>query len=128
MYNNMGELYSFSIDTRNDILSITKSIYILGAYYRNFSIKLMNITDNKDKSIVGNLCYSIDGVGNLSKVNYSIMDIGLTSVLVATSNNNIYRLCGIVDLDKNIDLNLDNIDRKLVRTKKIENRKDNRNV
>ena len=51
IYNGLGELYSFNIDPKKDILSITKSIYILGSYYRNFSIKLMNISENKDKSI-----------------------------------------------------------------------------
>lgn len=131
IYNGLGELYSFNIDPKKDILSITKSIYILGSYYRNFSIKLMNISENKDKSMmrdIGCLCYPIDGVGNLRKVNYSIMDIGLTNVLVSSSNNDIYRFCGIVEIDNDVDLNLDNINRKLVRTKKIDNRKDNKNV
>ena len=131
MYNSMGELYSFNIDTKKDILSITKSIYILGAYYRNFNIKLKNLSNINDKSNmkdIGNMCYAIDGVGNLRKISYDIMNIGLTNVLISSSNNDIYRLCGVVEIDKDIDLNLDNINGKLVRIKKIDNRKDIKNV
>ena len=129
MYNNIGELYSFNIDTKMDILTITKSIYILGSYYRNFNIKLINI-NNDNKSMIrdiGSLCYPIDGVRNMQKINYSIEDIGLTNILIS-SNNDIYRFCGVVDIDSNINLNLDNINRKIIRTKKIYNRKDNKNV
>ena len=131
MYTNYGELFSFNIDSKKDILSITKSIYIMGAYYRNFSIELKNLTDDKGKSRIGNIgnvYYSIDGIGNVRKINYDIMNIGATNLLVSYSNNGIHRLCGLVDLDKDFEINIDNKNGKLVRTKKKDNGKDNKNV
>ena len=131
MYTNYGELFSFNIDSKKDILSITKSIYIMGAYYRNFSIELKNLTDDKGKSRIGNIgnvYYSIDGIGNVRKINYDIMNIGATNFLVSYSNNGIHRLCGLVDLDKDFEINIDNKNGKLVRTKKKDNGKDNKNV
>lgn len=131
IYNGVGELYSYNIDTKKDVLSISKSIYIMGAYYRNFNIKLKNLSDIKDEFMmddIGNLYYPVDGVGNLRKINYNIINTGMVNVLMSYSNNGMYRLCGMVDLDKDIDLNLDNINGNIIKTKKIEKRKDNKNV
>lgn len=131
IYNNIGELYSFNIDVKNDMLSITKSVYISGAYYRNFSIKLININDDKNKSMIteiGSLCYAVDWVRNMKEIDYGMMNIGLTNVLVSSSNNDVYKLCGVVDLSKNFELNLEKANGRLVKTKRMDNRKDNKNV
>ena len=128
IYSSIGELYSFSIDVRNDILSITKSIYIMGAYYKNFSIELCNIDNLSKLNSIGKLCYPVDGVNNLMNINYSIGDIGLTNVLVSSVNKDRYRFCGFINLDEDINLNLDNISGKLIRTKKRNNVDDKINV
>ena len=131
LYSSVGELYSFNIDVRKDILSITKSIYVMGVYYKNISIELVNI--NKDFNLlkvnnIGVMCYPIDGFGKFKKINYGVMDIGLTDILLCSVNNDIYRFCGFVNLDKDISLNLDNISGKLIKTKKMNIGDDKRNV
>lgn len=131
IYSSVGELYSYNIDVRRDILSITKSIYVMGAYYKNFSIDLINI--NKDLNLkktidIGNVCYPVNGVGNFKVISYGIRDIGLTNILVSSVNNDIYRFSGFVNVDKDISLNRDNISGKLVRTKKMNNGDDKINV
>ena len=131
IYSSVGELYSFNIDVRRDTLSITKSIYVMGAYYKNFSIELMNINKNLNLSKIndiGVMCYSTDGVGNLKKVNYGFMDMGLFNVLLSSVNNDIYRFCGFVNVDKDIDLELNNNVEKLIRIKKRNNGDEKLNV
>ena len=121
IYNSIGELYSFNIDIRSDILSITKSIYIMGAYYKSFSLELVNMDRSIELSKVieiGNISYSVEGVRNLRNINYGIMDIGLINVLVSSVNNGVYSFCGFVNVDKDINLKLDNNSGKLIRTKK----------
>lgn len=130
IYSCVGELYSYNIDVRRDILSITKSIYAMGAYYKNFSIELVNI--NKDLNLskindVGAICYPIDEVGKFRKINYGFIDIGLSNVLLCSVNNDIYRFCGFVNVDKDVDLELDNNVGKLIR-KKRNNGDEKRNV
>jgi len=131
IYNKVGELYSFNIDIRKDMLSITKSIYVMGAYYKNFSIELVNMDRNIDLSKIieiGRICCSVNGVGLLKKTGYAIMDFGLTNVLLSSINNDIYRFCKFVNVDKDISLELDNNLGKLIRIKKMNNGDDNRNV
>ena len=130
MYNNVGELYSFNIDVRKDTLSIARSIYVmgLGTYYKDFSIELVNI--NKDLNLskindIGKVCYLMNGVNDLKKIGYGIMDIGLSNVLMSSLNNDIYRFCGFVNVDKDINLELDS---KLIRIRKKNSGDDKINV
>ena len=131
IYSSIGELYSYNIDVRKDILTITKSIYVMGAYYKNFSIELVNISKDLNLSKindVGAICYPIDGVGKFRKINYGFIDIDLCNVLLCSVNNDIYRFCGFINVDKDVNLDLDNHSGKLIKIKKMNNGDDKRYV
>lgn len=140
VYDSIGDLYSFSIDSKDDILSITRSIYINGAYYSNFNIQLRcndYNTNFMDVKPVGNISFCLDGrnanrgyayLGNTKNVSYDVIDFSFTRVLRTSVNGDIYKFCGIIDKTDDIDLSLDKINGCLIKTKKINDRRENKNV
>ena len=140
VYDSIGDLYSFSIDTKEDIISIRKSICINGGYHSNFIIELINI--DKDMSLfdvnnIGNISYCLNDnlanrgytyLGKIKNVSYGLMNVSFGSILLSSINNDGLRICGFVDMENEIDLSLDTVSGKLVRTKKRDNRKDIKNV
>ena len=113
IYTNDGYLYSFNIDINSGVLSIIRSVYQYGAYYKEMEVRLCN-NDNIDNYVrrnIGTVCYgfnnNIDVYRNnyfsrLKEYNYDIINISYKNILLLFGND---RFLGIERLDMN---NIDN--------------------
>lgn len=133
IYTSYGYLYSYDIDVNTDILSISRSVYQYGAYYKDFEIKLAKIDNinNYEMDNIGSISYGFNnnvdiekniGISKLKKYDYAIFKVPFKNMLFVFENN---MLIGINCLSEEIlNNNIDIMEDKLIDCKKKSLRKD----
>lgn len=131
IYTKEGYLYLFNIDINTGLLSISRSFYQYGAYYKELEVKLFkyNNMDSYDRKDVGGICYGFNNnidvnrnnrLSRLKEYNYRVLNISYKNILLLFENN---RFIGIEKIDMN---NIDNdlCDKMVYNNKKRCLRKD----
>ena len=112
VYTSDGYLYSYYIDTDSGLLSISRSVYQYGVYYKEFELKLFKCEniDNYSVKNIGSISYWFNNNGNSYTVDYSVNEYEFKIVKVPFKNmlflleNNM-----LVGIDKDI-MNNDELD------------------
>lgn len=112
IYTSTGYLYSYYIDIENGLLSISRSVYQCGAYYKEFELKLFRCRniDNYSVKNIGSISFGFNNMDNSYNCNYNISEYEFKVVKVPFKNmlflleNNM-----LIGIDKDV-MNNDELD------------------